>query len=152
MAVPFRSSRDIILRTPRWPQASEFYQSVLGFTVASESKTIVGLETGSFRLYVEKGEPHGPVFDLPVPDVQAATKRLLAAGCIVQKRTRPCHVATCVTPMDWSLTWANPRAQSDYTPRSSPLSTGLPLDAARGDEGNMTPTNASVDSPRSARR
>lgn len=85
MKAPFESSRDIILRTTRWPQAVEFYQSVLGFTLAHESDTLVGLETGSFRLYVEKGEPHGPVFDFLVPDVQAAKKQLLAAGCTVQE-------------------------------------------------------------------
>lgn len=85
MNAPFVSSRDVILRTSRWPQASEFYESVLGFTVALESETLVGLETGAFRLYVEKGEPHGPVFDFLVPDVQAAKARLLAAGCTLQE-------------------------------------------------------------------
>jgi catechol 2,3-dioxygenase-like lactoylglutathione lyase family enzyme len=85
MKARFRSSRDVILRTPRWSQAKEFYESVLGFKVASESETLVGLETGAIRLYVEKGEPHGPVFDFLVPDVQAAKTRLLAAGCTVQE-------------------------------------------------------------------
>jgi catechol 2,3-dioxygenase-like lactoylglutathione lyase family enzyme len=85
MKAPFRSSRDIILRTPRWPQAKEFYRCVLGLKVVSESESLVGLETGAFRLYVEKGEPHGPVFDFLVPDVQAAKARLLAAGCTVQE-------------------------------------------------------------------
>jgi hypothetical protein len=80
-----QSSRDVILRTDRWPQASELYQSVLGFKVASESETLVGLETGAFRLYVEKGEPHGPVFDFLAPDVQAAKARLPAAGCTLQE-------------------------------------------------------------------
>jgi catechol 2,3-dioxygenase-like lactoylglutathione lyase family enzyme len=80
-----RSSRDVILRTSRWPEASKFYQSALGFRVASESETLVGLETGAFRLYVEKGEPHGPVFEFLVPDVQAAKTRLMAAGCTVQE-------------------------------------------------------------------
>lgn len=85
METSFRSSRDIIVRTSRWPEAREFYQTVLGFSVASESETLVGLETGAFRLYVEKGEPHGPVFDFLVPDVQAAKQRLLAAGCTLQE-------------------------------------------------------------------
>jgi predicted enzyme related to lactoylglutathione lyase len=76
-----RSSRDVILRTARWPEAGAFYASAFGFTVSSESDTMLRVDTGSFRLFVEKGNPHGPVFDFLVPDVQAARARLLTAGC-----------------------------------------------------------------------
>jgi hypothetical protein len=51
--------------------------------VTHESENLMGFETGSFCLYVEKGEPHGPVFDFLVPDVQAEKRRLMAAGCMV---------------------------------------------------------------------
>jgi catechol 2,3-dioxygenase-like lactoylglutathione lyase family enzyme len=85
MEVSFRSSRDVILRTARWSEASTFYRLVLGFTVVHQSENLVGVETGAFRLYVEQGPPHGPVFDFLVPDVQAAKIRLLAAGCTVQE-------------------------------------------------------------------
>jgi catechol 2,3-dioxygenase-like lactoylglutathione lyase family enzyme len=81
MADELRSSRDIIVRTEAWEDALEFYASVLGFPVACESPTMVGFETGALRLYVEKGPGHGPVFDFLTPDVQAAKRRLLAAGC-----------------------------------------------------------------------
>ena len=77
----YRSSRDVILRTSHWNQAREFYESVLGFKVVAETGTIFRVETGAIRLFVEKGEPHGPVFDFLVSDVQAAKNRLLAAGC-----------------------------------------------------------------------
>jgi hypothetical protein len=50
-----------------------------------ESETIIGFETGAFRLYVEKGDAHGPVFELLVQDVQAAKLKLLAAGCKLQE-------------------------------------------------------------------
>ena|SRR5450432_3068659 len=86
MKAPFRSSRDVILRTPRWSQAVDFYKTVLGFTVTLESETLVGFETGAIRLYVEKGETHGPVFDFLVPDVPAAKARLLAAGCTLVEK------------------------------------------------------------------
>jgi catechol 2,3-dioxygenase-like lactoylglutathione lyase family enzyme len=75
------SSRDVIIRTERWAEAVRFYESVLGFTVASRSDHMAGLETGAFRLFVERGPPHGPVFDFLVADVPAARDRLLAAGC-----------------------------------------------------------------------
>lgn len=76
-----RSSRDIIVRTGDWAAATEFYASVLGFELVYRGENMVGLETGAFRLYVEKGEAHGPVFDFLVPDVQAAKEQLIARGC-----------------------------------------------------------------------
>ena len=76
-----RSSRDVIVRTPKWNEALRFYESVLGFKLASRDDTLAGFETGSFRLYVEAGDAHGPVFDFLVADVAATRDRLLKAGC-----------------------------------------------------------------------
>ena len=84
-ASPLQAGRDIILRTEDFSAAEEFYGSVLGFPVAHRSETLLGFETGSFRLYVEKGKPHGPVFELLVPDVEATKDRLVAAGCTVEE-------------------------------------------------------------------
>ncbi|RDS82420.1 VOC family protein [Dyella psychrodurans] len=81
MTTSVRSSRDIIIRTGDWAAATEFYASALGFELVYRGQNMVGFETGSFRLYVEKGEAHGPVFDFLVPDVQAAKAKLVAAGC-----------------------------------------------------------------------
>ena len=75
------SSRDVIIRTENWPEALRFYERVLGFSVASRAATMVGFETGAFRLYVEAGPPHGPVFDFLVADVQATKTQLISAGC-----------------------------------------------------------------------
>jgi catechol 2,3-dioxygenase-like lactoylglutathione lyase family enzyme len=77
----FRASRDVIIRTKDWAAATAFYADSLGLEIVHRGENIVGFETGSFRLYVEKGEPHGPVFEFLVSDVQAAKARLLAAGC-----------------------------------------------------------------------
>src|SRR4051794_40058470 len=79
----YASSRDVILRTPHWDKAIHFYRVVLGLPVISETRTIIGFETGKFRLYVEDGEAHGPVFEFFVPDVQSEKSRLLAAGCVL---------------------------------------------------------------------
>ena len=81
MKTSFRSSRDVIVRTEAWAEAKRFYGTVLGFPVASDSETIAGFETGAIRLYVEKGQAHGPVFDFLVADVQGAKRKLIAAGC-----------------------------------------------------------------------
>ena len=78
-----QSSRDIIIRTESWPDAVRFYEQILGFTVSSRTAGMVGFETGSFCLYVEKGAAHGPVFEYLVPDVAATRDRLVRAGCTV---------------------------------------------------------------------
>jgi catechol 2,3-dioxygenase-like lactoylglutathione lyase family enzyme len=83
MAGSVRSSRDIIIRTGDWAAATAFYTAVLGFEQVYRGENLVGFETGSFRLYVEQGEAHGPVFDFLVPDVQAAKARLIASGCML---------------------------------------------------------------------
>jgi len=75
------SSRDVIIRTTDWQQAVRFYEEVLGFAVSNRAETMVGFETGAFRLYVEAGQPHGPVFDFLVTDVQATKAQLISAGC-----------------------------------------------------------------------
>ncbi len=83
MVETFRSTRDVILRTEAWDQATTFYGSVLGLPVSYRSDHLVGFETGSFCLYVERGEGHGPVFEFLVDDVRAASARLVASGCTV---------------------------------------------------------------------
>jgi catechol 2,3-dioxygenase-like lactoylglutathione lyase family enzyme len=85
MSEAMRSSRDIIIRTQAWAQATAFYQSVLGLAVTHRSENLLGFESGAFCLYVEKGRKHGPVFEFFVPDVESAKNRLLAAGCTVQE-------------------------------------------------------------------
>jgi catechol 2,3-dioxygenase-like lactoylglutathione lyase family enzyme len=83
MTTPIQSSRDIIIRTGNWAAAVSFYASTMGFPEVFRAQNMVGFETGAFRLYVEKGEAHGPVFEYLVPDVQQAKEKLLEAGCTV---------------------------------------------------------------------
>jgi catechol 2,3-dioxygenase-like lactoylglutathione lyase family enzyme len=90
-----KSSRDVIVRTESLAEAERFYGAVLGFAVSSRREGIVGFETGSFCLYVEKGSEHGPVFEFLVADVDATKARLIAAGCtlIEEDRSIPrCYV------------------------------------------------------------
>jgi predicted enzyme related to lactoylglutathione lyase len=79
----FASSREVIIRTDAWDEATNFYHSVLGLPITYRSNTMLGFETGAFCLYVEKGAKHGPVFEFLVPDVDAAKDRLIAAGSTV---------------------------------------------------------------------
>ncbi len=75
------STRDVIVRTVHLAAAVRFYESTLGFPVAMREPGLVGFETGAFRLYVESGQDHAPVFELLVRDVAAKKAELMAAGC-----------------------------------------------------------------------
>jgi predicted enzyme related to lactoylglutathione lyase len=83
MSDTFKASRDIIVRTENWSEALKFYGSVLGLPITEKGETIVSFETGSFCLYVEQGKEHGPVFEFLVPDIEAAKRQLISAGCTV---------------------------------------------------------------------
>jgi catechol 2,3-dioxygenase-like lactoylglutathione lyase family enzyme len=78
------SSRDVLIQTEKLDAAVRFYKKVLGLRVTHNSKTLVGFETGSFCLYVDRGPAYGPVFEFYVADFAAAKKKLLAAGCRVE--------------------------------------------------------------------
>jgi len=79
----FRASRDVIIRTDAFDEAVRFYESALGLPIVSRSQSLVGFDAGAFRLYVEKGPRHGPVFDFLVPDFRRAKHSLTSAGCTV---------------------------------------------------------------------
>jgi predicted enzyme related to lactoylglutathione lyase len=81
----FCSSREIIIRTDSWLEATKFYETVLGLPVTLRTDTMMGFETGAFCLYVEKGREHGAVFEFMVADIQTAKRRLISAGCVVQE-------------------------------------------------------------------
>ena len=78
------SNRDVLIQTEKLDEAVHFYESVLGLRPVRHSETLVGFETGSFCLYLDKGPAYGPVFEFFVPDLAAAKRRLIAAGCKVE--------------------------------------------------------------------
>jgi catechol 2,3-dioxygenase-like lactoylglutathione lyase family enzyme len=89
MTREFRSTRDVIIRSIDWDRALDFYGSVLSLPVVYRSEDMVGFETGSFLLYLERSKnpasDHGPVFEFLVPDLAAARQRLLAAGGVIEE-------------------------------------------------------------------
>jgi catechol 2,3-dioxygenase-like lactoylglutathione lyase family enzyme len=88
MTVDFKASRDVIIRTDKLDEAVEFYERVLGLAIFYRSETLYGFDAGSFRLYVERGSRHGPVFEFQVADFQSAKQTLLAAGCTIDEEDR----------------------------------------------------------------
>jgi hypothetical protein len=81
---PFRSTRDVIVRTERFADMVQLYETTLRFPVTLRRDGMVGFDTGSFQLFVERGKPpHGPVFEMRVADVTVARDRLVAAGWVL---------------------------------------------------------------------
>lgn len=103
MTSSFRSGRDVIVRTEAFEEAVSFYTSVLQLPVSYRSQDLMGFETGSFCLYVERGAGHGPVFEFFVEDVAAAKSGLLSAGCalVEEDLTTP----RCYIRDPWGLTF-----------------------------------------------
>lgn len=85
MVKTLHSSRDVIIQTHAWDEATQFYELTLGLPVSYRSPDLVGFETGSFSLYVERGSRRGPVFEFLVSDVQSTKHQLVAAGCTVEE-------------------------------------------------------------------
>ena len=85
MKTEVNSTRDVLIQTDELDEAVRFYQSVLGLRKTHQNNALVGFETGSFCLYIDKGPAYGPVFEFCVTDFAAAKQKLIAAGCRVEK-------------------------------------------------------------------
>ena len=83
MSTAFRASRDVIIRTPNLEATTRFYETVLQLPLINRSETLVCFDAGAFRLYLEAGPSHGPVFDFLVPELATAKQELVKAGCVV---------------------------------------------------------------------
>ncbi|MFI4967192.1 MAG: VOC family protein [Gammaproteobacteria bacterium] len=83
MSDAFESTRDVMIKVPELEKALEFYGEVMGLELTERNASYTGFETGGFRLFVEQGKEPGPVFEFKVPDLEAAKRKLLAAGCRV---------------------------------------------------------------------
>jgi len=79
-----KSTRDVLIQTNKMDFAVNFYENILGFKVFERSEKLIGLETGSFRLFLEKGKPLGPVFEIIVPDLKEVKQKLINEGCRVE--------------------------------------------------------------------
>ena len=84
MSLDAISTRDVLLRTSDIEAAAVFYEKLLGLTVFMREETMIGLETGGFRLFLDKAALYGPVFEFKVADLTAAKLQLVAAGCRIE--------------------------------------------------------------------
>jgi len=84
MSLDAVSTRDVLIQTVDLKSAADFYQNVLGLSMFMREEAMIGLETGGFRLFLDKAEPYGPVFEFKVADLETAKTRLVAAGCRIE--------------------------------------------------------------------
>ena len=75
---------DILIQSPDPKAAAAFYVEQLGFTITQE-KPMLGLHGEHINLFIEQGPPLGPVFEVTVPDVEEAKRRLVKNGCQIVK-------------------------------------------------------------------
>jgi predicted enzyme related to lactoylglutathione lyase len=75
---------DILIQSPDPESAAAFYVDQLGFTITAR-EPMLELAGKHINLYIEKGPPLGPVFEVTVSSVEDATRRLVAHGCTVVK-------------------------------------------------------------------
>jgi hypothetical protein len=90
-----KSSRDVLIQTTNINTAAAFYESVLGLKVIERSAQLIGFETGSFRLFLDRGESYGPVFEFYVSNLDQAKKMLIENGCRVEvedRRVPRCYI------------------------------------------------------------
>ena len=84
MSDPNVATRDVLIQTASIDDAALFYQTRLGLKEFYRTGTMIGLEAGAFRLFLDQGEPYGPVFEFLVEDLETAKRELVAAGCRIE--------------------------------------------------------------------
>jgi predicted enzyme related to lactoylglutathione lyase len=81
--VVMRSNRDVIIQSENLDAAKAFYRDALGFELTMDTDRMVGFETGSFQLFVERGISPQAVFEYEVDDLDEARAKLLSLGCAI---------------------------------------------------------------------
>ena len=78
-------SADILLQAPDPAQAAKFYEEQLGFVVTGNDPEMISVHGNNINLFIERGPTLGPVFEVTVPDLAEAKRRLVENGCEIVK-------------------------------------------------------------------
>jgi len=82
-------TKDVLIQVPDVTKAAKFYVDNLGFEITDEKEDpqrhthIISLEGDQINLFIDKGEPLGPVMEIKVDDIEAAKSHLLENGCTI---------------------------------------------------------------------
>ena len=80
-----RFGTDILIQAPDPKAAAKFYVEQLGFAIDDNNPEMIGLHGENINLFIEPGPALGPVLEVTVDDVEAATRRLVKHGCEIVK-------------------------------------------------------------------
>jgi predicted enzyme related to lactoylglutathione lyase len=80
----FRFSRNIAIQTPRFQEAVDYFQKVIGLELLKREDGTAEFKAEDVLLYVDQGEELGPVYELIVSDAEQARDRLIEEGCEVE--------------------------------------------------------------------
>jgi catechol 2,3-dioxygenase-like lactoylglutathione lyase family enzyme len=80
---PFRSNTDVAIHVSDLDAAYAFYAGVLGFPLVERSATHLAVDTGAFRLWINRATDGAMSFvpSLDVTSAAAARADLVRAGC-----------------------------------------------------------------------
>jgi catechol 2,3-dioxygenase-like lactoylglutathione lyase family enzyme len=81
--MPYKLSGNLLVKHPRWEEAAEFYEHVLGLQVHERAEEARGFTSNALYLYFTGGEEQTFVHEFIVPDVEEARRELEARGCQV---------------------------------------------------------------------
>lgn len=73
-------SNCICLQTPDIKKARTLYEKGFGGSVVNEDEETIELQSGPLRIFLDRGEPMGPILEILVKDVELAREELLRAG------------------------------------------------------------------------
>ena len=76
---------DILIQAQDPKKVATFYIEQLGFEITDEVPHMVSLHGEHLNLFIERGPPLGPVFEVTVPNVEEAKRRLVKNGCVIVK-------------------------------------------------------------------
>ncbi len=76
---------DILIQAPDPKNAASFYVEQLGFEITDEVPHMVSLHGEHINLFIERGPPLGPVFEVTMANLEEAKQRLVKNGCVIVK-------------------------------------------------------------------
>jgi catechol 2,3-dioxygenase-like lactoylglutathione lyase family enzyme len=93
--MPFKFSRYVCIQTSDQQSAVDFYARILDTTPIRREGYSPQFDAGMYRLFVDEGQPIGPILEFLTPDLDVAHAELVEAGCTILRwdgKGGPCYV------------------------------------------------------------
>jgi catechol 2,3-dioxygenase-like lactoylglutathione lyase family enzyme len=93
--MPYKFSRCFAMEHPQSEELIAFYHEKIGLTLVHSDSEQVEFDAAPVRLFVDKSEKQTLIFELLVPDLEAARKDLVAKGCQIirwEGKGKTCYV------------------------------------------------------------